>query len=294
MNLNCGIKKKVIAISGSKGVLGTKFINKFNKYSYQLINFNICNSKKLEKWIKTKKFDAFIHLAAIVPLKEVKKNKILAYRTNFLATKTIVDSLIKYKNKKNFFFFYASTSHVYKTSNSKIKENAKLKPISYYATTKYLSENYILKKMENTKINYSIGRIFSFTDYGQNKSFLIPSIFNSFFKKKKVIKFSDLNQHRDFIATSDIVSAINFLFRKNESGIFNIGSGKKYFLKNIVLLIKKKFFKSQKISFFNMKKGKNLVSNNFKISKLGWKPKFEIDDIIDEYYKNCKIYKKLD
>ena len=103
-----------------------------------------------------------------------------------------------------------------------------------------------------------------------------------------------MNQHRDFIATSDIVSAINFLFRKNASGIFNIGSGKKYFLKNIVLLIKKKFFKSQKISFFNMKKGKNLVSNNFKISKLGWKPKFEIDDIIDEYYKNCKIYKKLD
>ena len=43
-----------------------------------------------------------------------------------------------------------------------------------------------------------------------------------------------------------------------------------------------------------MKKGKNLVSNNFKISKLGWKPKFEIDDIINEYYKNYKKNKKLD
>ena len=88
-----------------------------NKYSYQIINFDICNSKKLKEWIYTKKFDAFIHLAAIVPLKKVKKNKLLAYRTNFLATKTIVNSLIKYKNKKNFFFFYASTSHVYKGSN---------------------------------------------------------------------------------------------------------------------------------------------------------------------------------
>ena len=48
MNLNCGIKKKVIAISGSKGVLGKKFISKFNKYSYQLIDFNICNSKKFK------------------------------------------------------------------------------------------------------------------------------------------------------------------------------------------------------------------------------------------------------
>ena len=98
-------KKKVIAISGSNGVLGKKFINKFKKYSYQIIDFDICNSKKLKKWINTKKFDAFIHLAAIVSLKEVKKNKLLAYRTNFLATKTIVDSLIKYKNKKIFFFF---------------------------------------------------------------------------------------------------------------------------------------------------------------------------------------------
>ena len=41
-----------------------------------------------------------------------------------------------------------------------------------------------------------------------------------------------------------------------------------------------------------MKKGKNLVSNNLKISKLGWKPKFKIDDIIDEYYKNYKKKKK--
>ena len=38
-------KKKVIAISGSNGVLGKKFINKFNKYSYQIIDFDICNSK---------------------------------------------------------------------------------------------------------------------------------------------------------------------------------------------------------------------------------------------------------
>ena len=37
-----------------------------------------------------------------------------------------------------------------------------------------------------------------------------------------------------------------------------------------------------------MKKGKNLVSNNLKILKLGWKPKDRIDDIINEYYKNFK------
>lgn len=287
------IKKKVIAISGSNGVLGKEFINKFNKYSYRKICFDICNSKKLKKWIKTTKFDAFIHLAAIVPIKKVKKNKFLAYRTNFLATKNIVDALIKYKNDKNFTFFYASTSHVYKTSNSRIRENFKLKPISYYATTKYLSEKYILKKMENSKINYTIGRIFSFTDYSQDKSFLIPSIFNLFLKKKKITKFSDLNQYRDFISTSDIVAAINCLLKKKAKGIFNIGSGRKYYLKNLVLLIKKKFFKNQKVLFFNMKRGKDLVANNLKILKLGCKPKDSIDDIINEYYKGYKKNKNF-
>jgi hypothetical protein len=111
MNLNYGIKKKVIAISGSKGVLGKKFISKFNKYSYQLIDFNICNSKKLEKWIKTKKFDAFIHLAAIVPLKEVKKNKrwnnqFLFFEPNKKITPSwfglpiLINRKINYKRKK--------------------------------------------------------------------------------------------------------------------------------------------------------------------------------------------------
>ena len=37
-----------------------------------------------------------------------------------------------------------------------------------------------------------------------------------------------------------------------------------------------------------MKKGKDLVANNLKILKLGWKPKDRIDDIINKYYKNYK------
>ena len=70
--------------------------------------------------------------------------------------------------------------------------------------------------------------------------------------------------------TSDIVSAINKLRIKNKEGIYNIGSGKKFYLKNIV-----KIFNTKKkiVIFKDYSKTTYLISNNNKIKKLNWKPR---------------------
>tara|TARA_A100001015_G_scaffold278932_1_gene339606 strand:+ start:788 stop:1669 length:882 start_codon:yes stop_codon:yes gene_type:complete len=278
--------KKIIAITGSTGVLGKKFIQQYKNFTYKKIDFDITNEAKLSQWIKNEKFDAFLHFAAIVPINIVKKNKKKAKEVNYISTKNIVDLLLKYKNSKNFFFFYASSSHVYKPLQKKrINEMSEIKPINFYGTTKYLSELYIVKKLDKSKIKYSIGRIFSFTDREQNDSYFIPSIFKKFFKKKSFYSFYGLNKYRDFVSTNDIVKAINILLRKKKNGIFNIGSGKKYLLKEIVLLIQKKYFNKKLIKFHKMFRGSDLVSDITKIKKLGWKPKDDIYNILDKYYK---------
>ena len=96
--------KKIIAMTGSSGILGKKFIQKYKNFTYKKIRFDITNKKKLTNWIRKNNFDAFIHLAAIVPINEVIKNKEKAVKVNYIATKYIVDLLIKYKNKKKLFF----------------------------------------------------------------------------------------------------------------------------------------------------------------------------------------------
>ena len=66
---------------------------------------------------------------------------------------------------------------MYSSSNKKIDEKAKIKPISYYGKTKYLAENEISKLKKNgTKI--CIGRIFSTTNNYQRKNYLVPDLKN--------------------------------------------------------------------------------------------------------------------
>jgi nucleoside-diphosphate-sugar epimerase len=271
------------AITGSSGVLGSYITQNNPKVNFLKFKGDVTNKKEITNWILKSNFEVFLHLAAIVPTSEISKNYIKAKKVNYDGTRNIVDALLL---KKNIWFFYASSSHVYSSSPNKIRENSKLKPITLYGKLKYLSELYILKKLEKSKINYCIGRIFSFTCFGQKESFLVPSIF----KKNKntsnsFVTFQNTNHFRDFVSISDINRAIFFLLKKKATGIFNIGSGKKI---NLNLLVKKicKIFNNIPV-FKNNHKITYLVANIKKIKKLGWSPKDNINDILENYnFKN--------
>jgi nucleoside-diphosphate-sugar epimerase len=145
-----------------------------------------------------------------------------------------------------------------------------------------MSELYILEKLKKSKINYCVGRIFSFTHLGQKESFFIPSIYKkNTITNNSSITFVNTNHVRDFISVSDINRAIFFLFKKKATGIFNIGSGNKI---NLNLLVKKicKIFNNTPV-FKKNNKMTCLVANIAKIKKLGWRPKDNINDILENY-----------
>ena len=266
-------------ITGHTGVLGSELIKKNKKIRFIKFKGDISNKKNIQNWFRNNKFDIIIHLAAIVPTKIVKKNYKLANKINYFGTKLLVDEILKKQEIQ--WFFYSSTSHVYKFSKNKIAENGALKPISKYGLTKLRGENYIIKKLKK-KVPYCIGRIFSFTNNKQSKDYIIPAIFNKAKSKKKEIIFKDTNHFRDFLCVKDICSAILILKKNKANGIYNIGSGKKVLLSNIVKIILDRYKKKYIIKNKNIKTC--LVSNNSKIKKLNWKPTKNIQSIIKELF----------
>jgi len=84
------------------------------------------------------------------------------------------------------------------------------------------------------------------------------------------------------LCISDICKAIKILINKRATGIYNIGSGNKVLISDIVKLIftkyKKKFFIKK-----NLKKT-CLVSNNSKIKRLNWQPTKNINLIVKELF----------
>lgn len=165
--------------------------------------------------------------------------------------------------------FFSSTSHVYPFSNKKLKEETKVNPITKYGKTKYLAEKLIQKKLKNSKIKFCIGRIFSIVD-NKNKTFFLNSLKKKINIKNNIIKLNNLNHDRDFLSTKQICNAILHLWNVKYEGLINIGRGKKTNLKQIALLMAKKYKK--KLVFKN-NNHTQLVADIGKLKKCGFKIK---------------------
>jgi nucleoside-diphosphate-sugar epimerase len=268
--LRCGI-------TGHTGVLGRELIKNYKNLNFIKFKGDITKKNDVKKWLQNNHIDIIIHLAAVVPTDIVKKRINYANKVNYIGTKLLVNEVIKYNQIK--WFFYSSTSHVYKFSKNRISEKSKIKPISKYGLTKLKGEKYIQKKL-NKKIPFCIGRIFSFTSIHQKKPFVIPSIISKAKLNRKLTSFNNTNHLRDFLCVNDVCKAIKVLINKKSTGIYNIGSGNKTLISDIIRIIFTKYKKDYLID--NFSKQTCLVSNNSKIKKLNWKPTKNIKSIITD------------
>ena len=268
-----------IGLTGSTGILGSILKKKLKLKKKNLFINKIENFNDVKDWIIKNNFDYIIHLASIVPTKTVNKNKKKALLVNYVGTKNLVKAINIY-SKKKIWLFYSSTSHVYKFKKTKIIETDNTKPISFYGQTKLKSEKYIMKN----QIMYKpcIGRIFSFTSKKQNKNFIIPSMITKLKKKSKYSIFKNLNHERDFLRIDDVVFYISKLLVKKTKGIFNICSGEKISLLDILHILNRKYKKNLIIR--NNKNKTSLYGSNKKINKIiQYQKKF---DYLNYLYKN--------
>lgn len=251
-------------ITGHSGTIGRNLIKSDKKIKFIYFKGNIINKKDVDNWIKENKFEYLIHLAAIVPIREVNSNKKKALLVNTKGTANLVEAILKNNNFIKWSFF-ASTSHVYSSSKKKIKETFSKKPISYYGKTKlYAEKNFI--KLKKKRIKVCIGRIFSTANNSQRVNYLVPDLKKKIKNEKKKIVLENLNHFRDFISIKDIVKILKYLMKNEVKGIFNISSAKKIRLTEIAKIISKYYKK--KISFELNKNPTYLIGNNFKLRKI--------------------------
>ncbi len=253
---------KKIGITGGTGLIGKILIKILKKQNVKFSCYkgDIRNFKKLKDWLKfNKDIDTIYHLAAIVPTNIVTQNKKKSISVNFKGTKNFFKAA-EYVDR-NIWFFFASTSHVYKPKKNLLKENDILKPSSFYGKTKLMSENFLLKN-KNKKIKICIGRIFSIFHKNQKKPFFYP-VMKSKFKKKTNHILNGGNSVRDFSNAETVAEIMFKLGKKRVGGIINIGSGKKITLLEFI----KKYINSN-AEIKSIGKFNTITANVSKLKKL--------------------------
>jgi len=263
---------KKVFISGSNGFIGTNLKKNFKK-RYNLITpsknvLNLNDNKNLYLYLNKSKPEIIIHLATSTKfLKDPKKEKINQYTNTFLTTQNLVNNI----NPECKLIIFFGSIEEYGNINTPFRENAKLKPLSYYGKYKVLSYNFIKKSLDKKNINYLWIRPSLTYGMGDNKERFLGHIINSI-KNNKSFFIRPGNQIRDYLHVNDLCKILIKIisnYKKEYKTILNLSSQNYIKLNKIPIIIEKIIQKKLNYKILNSDTiDINLLNSNKKLLKL--------------------------
>jgi nucleoside-diphosphate-sugar epimerase len=302
------MKKKNFLVTGGTGFIGSNIckllINKKNsvkvfdnnsrgslkkiKYLKNKVKFikgDIRNKKLLDK--AAKNTDAIIHLAYVNGTKYFYSKPVLVLDVAIKGILNIIEVCIKNNIKE---LYLASSSEVYQTpSKVPTDENESLKiPDIFNPRYSYGGGKILLELMGIHYGKKYFKKLIIFRPhnvYGPNmgNEHVVPE----FIQRLKSLKGKNFkiqgsgDEMRSFIYIEDFINAFNLILTKGKHlNIYNIGTGEKVKIKKLAYKLSKLMEKKIILKKTSSPKGstKIRVPNIDKIKKIGFKPKFNLDD----------------
>jgi len=275
------LKKNEVTIFDNFSNSNETLISHLIKMGAKIIKGDITKLDEISNAAKNQ--EIIVHLAAIISVEESIKNPSKTFQINVDGTKNVIESCKKNNVKK---IVIASSAAVYGegVAKEKLKEDAKLNPISPYGKSKLVMEQESIKFASKNKIDCVILRFFNIFGVGQSSEY--AGVITKFIKKinenKSLEIFGDGMQTRDFISVLDVVNSINNAISSKNNGIFNIASGKSVKIKELAEIMISLSGKKLEIKYFPSKKGDIKFSQaNISLAKekLQYLPKFGLEEI---------------
>lgn len=269
---------------------GESLLDILHNKNFKFINCDINNHDDLDIIFSNNKFDAVIHLAAIVGDPACKLYSELAIKTNWESSKKLLE---KSKNNGVSKFIFASTCSNYgKMDDPKafVDENSKLAPVSLYAELKVKFENYILNEIEKVS-EFSVTSLRFSTVYGISPRMRFDLTVNEFTKDlalgKELVVFGE-QFWRPYCHVKDFSNAfITILNSKKEKvayNVYNVGNTSENYTKKMLVNEIKKILPDAKIKYI----AKNDDPRDYRVNcdkikkELGFKTNMTVPDGIEE------------
>jgi len=226
-----------LLLTGGLGYIGSKFLEKFSNY-YEITildtNFFFIEGYKDKNFIRTdirnlkkeqiSKFDYVVHMSELSNDPLGKLNPGVTKDINHNGTKLLLNLCNNTNIKK---FIYMSSASVYGYTEEESHEDSKINPLTDYAKSKVLNENYIV----NHNFDFQTIILRNSTAFGFSKNMRLDLVINdlvfSGIRDNKLNIISDGTPKRPFVHISDICNFIHKFIQEEknfDNEIFNIGS----------------------------------------------------------------------
>ena len=255
----------------------TSLLHLCDNKNFIFVKGDVTNKKDLLPQIIN--HDIIIPLAAIVGAPACDTNKALATAINYTQIEFIVDNL-----RKNQKLLMPNTNSQYGSSKDIITEDSPFNPLSHYAVTKCKAEEYIIDWGNGICLRLA-------TVFGSSPRMRTDLLVNDFVYKamsQDCLVLFQSHFKRNYIHVRDI--AYTFLhcienYDKLNGEVFNVGLSNANLNKMELAETIKMYFPNLVIlenEFGVDIDNRNYIVSNDKLEATGWKPRYTIEDGIEE------------
>lgn len=312
-------KLNKILITGGAGYIGSIVAKKLIDKGYEVVVYDslvkgyrdniktdfvkgcLSNKKLLNETFKKFNIEAVTHFAGFIEAGESMKFPSKFFNNNVINGLNLLDIMVENNVKK---FIFSSSAAVYKAKNKPLKEDDPKEPVNIYGETKLMFER-ILKwydaiyGIKFTALRYfnAFGTSDGLGERHNPETHLIPLVISATLGKRENINLfgTDYNTPdgtciRDYINVKDLAEAHILALEnlKNESQIYNIGTGKGVSVREVIDTIKEITKKDFKVIEEKRRLGDPaiLIADPSKIKKeLEWEPKYTFKQGLEEAIK---------
>jgi nucleoside-diphosphate-sugar epimerase len=268
-----------VSIFGSTGFIGSRYCGMFPNESIKILREeNSTHVGKILYFISTvTNYNIFED-----PLKDI--------NTNMLKLVSVLEAN---KELENFEFNFISSWFVYgEQGDAVVKEDAYCDPKGFYSITKRAAEQMLISFCETYGLNYRIIRLCNVIGKGDVKSsrkknalqYMIERL-----KKGEDVSLYDGGAHiREYMHVDDVCCAIKMIIEKgNLNEIYNVSPCDPVTIGEMISYAKQKIGSKSKINsmktpeFHKIVQTKDIRIDNTKLTRLGFKPRYDVWQSID-------------
>jgi len=292
-----------VLVTGVAGFIGSHLADRLINYGYEVYgidnlstgkkeNINkeckftkldLCDKKHLFDYIREVNPDIVFHLAALARIQPSIEDPIKWNDNNVNATLNLLVACKKSKVKK---IVYSSSSSVYGDNKIPFCEKQPPQPKNPYALSKYACERWCRLFVELYDMDITVLRYFNVYGLRQVLEGDYATVIGIFLKQKEknisLTIVGDGTQKRDFTYVKDVVMANIKASQVRGFGVYNIGTGKTYKIRDVAKMIQPDCTMHQ----YGLKRSteaKVTLAKNKKAKKeIKWTPKYTLEEGIEE------------
>jgi UDP-glucose 4-epimerase len=309
-----------VLVTGGAGYIGSHIVRALGEKGYEVVVYDnlsfghrwavlsgkltegdLADRTLLDDVFRKERFDAVIHMSALIVVDESIREPLKYYRNNFVNALNLFETCLQHQV---YACIFSSTAAVYGIPETvPVTEEAPLQPINPYGESKRMVEQALYDLSISSPFKYISLRYFNVAGadrlvrIGQARkdaTHLITVALRTALGARECLNVfgSDYSTPdgtciRDYIHVDDLAEAhllaLEYLHDGNGSGIYNCGYGRGYSVREVVSRVKQVTGIDFPVRYVGRRPGDPpaLVADATKIRKaLGWMPKYDDLDYI--------------